>query len=101
LRARTDLFYAPDVLAMIEARRFHDDAALRLATQSGQAAEDYLRFNFSDANGWSDLGFADYNIAALSFRQGRVAEALQGARAAAQTVGDRGNVASFLPMDLL
>jgi serine/threonine protein kinase len=91
LRAKMDLFFAPDVLAMIEARRFHDAAALRLATQSAQAAEDYLQFNPSDVTAWFDLAYADYSISAFLFRQGRVTEALNEARAAAQRVGDRGN----------
>jgi serine/threonine protein kinase len=100
LRARLDLCFAPDVLAMIEARRFHDDAALRLATESAQAAEDYLRFNPSDATGWFLLAYVDCSIPALLFRQGRVAEALHEARAAAQRVGDRGNSGIFMETDI-
>jgi len=99
LRARMDLCFAPDVLAMIEVRRFHDDDALRLATQSAQAAEDYLRFNPSDATGWFMLAWIDYSIPALLFRQGSVAGALQEAQTVAQRVGDRGNTGYFMATD--
>ncbi len=88
LRARLDLCFAPDVLSLIESRRFHDDAALRYAFRGRQAAEDYLRFNPSDAHGWFDLALGDYTIAALMFSQGRVTEALQKAHLADQTDRD-------------
>jgi serine/threonine protein kinase len=83
LRARMDLTFAPDLLALIEARRFHDAAALELLARSRQAAEDYLRFNPSDTSGRQYVGLEEYTIAALLFRGGQVAEAVRRARAAA------------------
>ncbi len=82
LRARLDLVFASDVLALIEAARFHEDDALRLATQSQQSAEEYMRFNPSDINGWNMLAAEDYSIASLLFRRGRTGEALQNAQSA-------------------
>src|SRR5260370_38927888 len=89
LRARKNLCYAPDVLGQIEARRFHDTAVLELFRKSRQADEDYLRFNPSDIDTRSYLGDADYTIAGLLFRDGRIAEALQKARGATQVGSDR------------
>jgi hypothetical protein len=92
IEARADLAYASDVLTLIEASRFHDDAALRLATQSHQTAQDYHRFNPSALEGLNCLGVANYKISALLFREGHVAEALQKARDAIQNDRDtRGN----------
>ncbi|HUD46077.1 MAG TPA: serine/threonine-protein kinase [Candidatus Baltobacteraceae bacterium] len=89
--ARQDLSMAPDVLAMIEARRFHDTDALRLATQSRQAIQDYLRFNPLDAHASRVLANQVYHIAALLFRQGHASEALQNAHAATQVDGASGH----------
>jgi serine/threonine protein kinase len=83
LRARLDLTFAPDVLGVIETRRFHDAAALQLTTKAEQAAEDYVRFNPSDETGWAMLGRRSFRYAGLLFQAGRVNEALQKARATA------------------
>jgi serine/threonine protein kinase len=85
LQARIDLFYASDVLALVEASRFHDDGALRLTTQSHQAAQDYLRFDPSNTFCEVYVGTANCGISSLLFREGRAAEALQKARAAIQS----------------
>jgi serine/threonine protein kinase len=97
LRAMQGLSWAPEMLGRIEATRFHEAAALPLETQSQQAAEDYLRFNPSDADGLGSLALADFSIAALLFRQGRVAEALQEARASVRTLADRGDTGQYMP----
>jgi tRNA A-37 threonylcarbamoyl transferase component Bud32 len=97
LRARQCVIFAPDLLALIEAGRFHDQEAIRLATRSRQAAEDYIRFNPSDFNGWNLLADEEYDIASLLFRQGRVADALQGARAATQVELDHFNNGGAYP----
>jgi tetratricopeptide (TPR) repeat protein len=97
LRARRNLMFAPDMLAMIAARRFHDDEALRWATQSRRAAEDYLRFNPSDSIGTDLLLIGDHSIASLLFRNGRVAEALAKCWDSVRTVGDHGNTGNFTP----
>ncbi len=91
LRAKLDLVFAPNVLALVEAGRFHEDDALRLATEAEQADQDYLRLNPSDINGWMLLGLEDYDIACLLFRQGRIADALRNARAAISVIRDRPN----------
>jgi tRNA A-37 threonylcarbamoyl transferase component Bud32 len=97
LQARLDLSFAPNVLAVIEARRFHEAAAVSLATKARQATEDYIRFNPSDLHGWVLLAQRDFDIAALLFRQGRVAEALQTARAAMQQDRASGNTGDLVP----
>jgi serine/threonine protein kinase len=101
LRARLDLLFAPDVLSKIESRRFHEDAALRLATQSQQAAEDYIRFNPSDDHGWTSLSLEDVTLAAVLFSQGRIAESLREMRAAIQRIGDRGDLLGVISAVLL
>jgi len=90
LHARMDLTFAPDVLSYIEAHRFHEDAALQLALQSEQAAEDYIRFNPSDANGWFNLAAGENDVACALFRVGRITEAVEKARGGANRVGERG-----------
>jgi serine/threonine protein kinase len=89
LRARQNRSYAPDMLGLIEARRFHDDAAVQLVERSRQADEDYVRFNPSDRTGRLYLGDASYTIAALLFRSGRITEALAKARAATEVERER------------
>jgi hypothetical protein len=90
LRAKLDLFYAADMLSQIEEKRFHDADSLRLAIQSRQAAEEYLRFNPSDTIGWQSAVSADYGVVLMLSKLGRIAEAVQSARAAA-LVGDNHN----------
>jgi serine/threonine protein kinase len=82
LHARLDLTFAPDVLSVIETKRFHDAAALQLATKGQQAAEEYVRFNPSDEAAWAMLGRRMFRCASLLFQAGRVKEALENARAA-------------------
>ncbi|HEV2211423.1 MAG TPA: serine/threonine-protein kinase [Verrucomicrobiae bacterium] len=96
LQARLDLCFAPDVLSLIEARRFHEAEALRLATQARQAIEDYIRFNPSDLHGWVVLIQRDFDITVLLFRQGRVAEALQAAVTATQRDRAAGNTGDLV-----
>jgi hypothetical protein len=91
LEARGDLCWAPDGLALVEARRFHDEAALEFATKSHGAAQDYRRFNPSNLEGWGDLALSDCLVSTLSFREGHVAEALQKAQVAIQTDRDPHN----------
>ena len=98
LKARMDLTYAPYTLTLIEASRFHEAAALQFATQCMRATELYLQINPSDVEALTMLARSDYSIAALLFRQGRVAEALQQARRAAQTGGERGSTGDFAPL---
>jgi hypothetical protein len=81
LKARLDLTFAPDVLGVIETKRFHDAAALQLATKAQQAAEEYVRFNPSDEAAWAMLGRRMFRCAGLLFQAGRVKEALEKARA--------------------
>jgi serine/threonine protein kinase len=88
LRAKLDLFYSPDMLSRIEEKRLHIAEALKFAIQSRQAADEYLRFNPSDTTGWNAVTDADLGIVTLLYRQGRVSEALQSARAAVQMDGD-------------
>jgi hypothetical protein len=92
LEARRDLIWGPDGMALIEACRSHDAAALQFARTSQSAAQDYLRFNPSDRT-WGRMGLveADCFISTMLFRQGHVAEALQRARAAMETDTDLGD----------
>jgi hypothetical protein len=76
---------------MVEARRFHDEAALQLISKCHQANQEYLRFNPTDAFGWGELAVADIDISGLLFREGRVAEALRAARTARQSDRDPRN----------
>jgi hypothetical protein len=98
LRARLDLTFAPDVLGVIEAKRFHDAAALQLTTKAQQAAEEYVRFNPSDETGWAMLGRRSYRCAGLLFQAGRVEEALQKARATAALEQDPRNHTGSSPI---
>ncbi len=88
LRARQDLYFAWDVLGLVEARRFHGTAALQLFTQTRQACEDYIRFNPSDVDAARTLAGTDHGLAALLFRDGRVGEALQKLRTSIQVDSD-------------
>ena len=81
LRAMKDLSEAAEVLAISEAHLFHQAQALELGARAQQFAEDYVRANLSDAGGWAGFGRNHFISAAISFRQGRIAEALQKARA--------------------
>jgi tRNA A-37 threonylcarbamoyl transferase component Bud32 len=91
LRAKLDLFYSPDLLSRIEKKRFHDAEALKLAIQSQQAAEEYLKFNPSDTIGWMSKIEADLATVQLLHSLGWISEALQSARAALQMDGDHNN----------
>jgi tRNA A-37 threonylcarbamoyl transferase component Bud32/tetratricopeptide (TPR) repeat protein len=77
LHALQDLYFAPDVLGLIEARKNHDAAALDWFRQAGRAAKNSVRFNPSDENSWLSVGLADYGISAMLWRAGRVAEAVE------------------------
>ena len=90
LRARRDLFFATDVLAVIEAMRFNDASALEWSRKHRRASEDFTRFNPSEAMAWAHLAVADYLNSALLFRGGRVIEALNIARSAARAASERG-----------
>jgi serine/threonine protein kinase len=91
LRAKLDLFYSPDMLGTVEEKRFHDAEALKLAIQSRQAAEEYLKFNPSDTVGWFSKIAADMATVTLLQKLGRISEALESARAAVQVDGDHNN----------
>jgi len=101
LRARLDLILAPDMLSRIESRRFHENAALRLATQADLAVEDYLRFNPSDDHVWTTLATEDVNVGSLLFSLGRIAESLRETRAAIPRLGDHGDLFGLTPAGLL
>jgi serine/threonine protein kinase len=96
LRAKLDLFYSPDMLGTVEEKRFHDAEALKLAIQSRQAAEEYLKFNPSDTVGWLSKIAADIATDDLLVKLGRISETLQTAREAVQMDGDHNN-ASISP----
>jgi serine/threonine protein kinase len=81
LHAPADRYSALDMLTSIAAGRFQDTEAAQLAARAQAAAENYVRLNPSDEQGWVDLGRADYKSASVLFHIGRPAEALQKARA--------------------
>ena len=96
LRARRNLFFAADMLTLIAARRFQDGEALRWATQARQAAEESHRFNPSDSMAIDSLLFSHYALASLSFRSGRVAEALEKAMETVRTLTDPGKTGNYM-----
>jgi tetratricopeptide (TPR) repeat protein len=77
LHALQDLYFAPDVLGLIEARKNHDAAALDWFRQAGRAAKNSARFNPSDADSWYHVSLADSGISAMLLRAGHVAEAVE------------------------
>jgi tetratricopeptide (TPR) repeat protein len=89
LWARKDLTMAPDVLGLIDARRYRDSSALQWLMKSREADEVYLKFNSSDLEGWIDLNDASYTVAGLLFRAGRATEALREAQAVVETGGSK------------
>ena len=98
LRARMDLFFAPQVLGMITLRRFHDGEALDLEIQSEQAIRDYIRYNPSDEHGWSSWASAEDSISAILFREGRITECFKKAQEATQMERERKGAPNGLPM---
>ena len=92
LRARLNLCFTPDVLSTIEAMRFNDAEALRLANEALRMIEDYRRFNPSDATGSGSRRSEETTVAALLHRAGRVGEGLHKAREAVRTAGDERNI---------
>jgi tRNA A-37 threonylcarbamoyl transferase component Bud32 len=92
LWARKDLSMAPDVLGLIDARRYRDSSALQWLVKSREADEVYLKFNSSDLEGWIDLNDASYTVAGLLFRAGRATEALREARAVVETGASKPNL---------
>jgi serine/threonine protein kinase/tetratricopeptide (TPR) repeat protein len=77
LHALLDLYFAPDVLGLIEARRNHDATALDWFEQSRRAALRSLAFNPSDVHSWVDLFCANYGMAAMLWRGGRAGETVE------------------------
>jgi hypothetical protein len=90
LRAKGNLFFAPNVLTLVAAERFHDEEALRWAIQTRQAAEEYHRFNPSDSLASDGLFLGHYSLVSLLFRSGRVADALAKGMEALRLLGDPG-----------
>ncbi len=96
LRGMKDLGEAAEVLAVCEAQRFHETNALTFAAQAERAVADYVHLNPSEEFGRFQFAWDHYVGAAVAFRLGRVAEALQTARAgieppwgaAAKGIGD-------------
>ncbi len=97
LRARMDLFFAPQVLGLISLRRFHDAEALDLEIQSEQAIKDYIRYNPSDDHGWSSWATAENSICAILFREGRMTECFKKAQEAIQMERERKGAPNGLP----
>jgi tRNA A-37 threonylcarbamoyl transferase component Bud32 len=81
LRAMKDLGEAAEMLAMCEAHRFRETNALAFASQAQRAVAEYVRFNPSDEFSRFQFTWDYYVSAAISFRLGRVGEALQKAQA--------------------
>jgi len=90
LRARQDLFFAPDVLGLVALSRFRYDAALQFETQCLRATEDYMRFNPSDATGPASHLLTDYTIASIQFELGHVEDSLHTLRTATRLVTEHG-----------
>src|SRR5262249_53374866 len=100
-RARLGRWWAQDLLGLIEARRFHEPSALQLIQRSRDALEDYIRFNPTDLNGSIWLDGVDYTISSLLFRCGRITEALQRLRPAAQSERERRGSGAMLSVPFL
>jgi tetratricopeptide (TPR) repeat protein len=87
-RARRDLDYTTDLLGLIEASRFHDAAAADWFAQNRKACEDVVHLNPSEGVAWGSLARSHFVISCLQFRNGRVADALETARAGIQIETD-------------
>jgi tetratricopeptide (TPR) repeat protein len=91
LRAMLNRCYAPDMLARIAMRRSDYTSALTFAAKADQSAEDYVRFNPSNAAGWQLWVSARARMAKLMLTQGRITDGLAQARAAAALEHDPRN----------
>ncbi|MBI4623888.1 MAG: hypothetical protein HY736_11820 [Verrucomicrobia bacterium] len=81
LRAMLDRAWSPNVIGLVEARRFHPAAALDWAGKFERAADHYVRFDPSHAEGWRmRIGSRQQSAQAL-LAQGRAAEAAEKYRA--------------------
>jgi len=84
LASRRALWFATELLGLIDARNHRETTALEWFRKSEQFAADYLRLNPSDSKGSHYEAVNAYCIAALLLRRGEVREALETARAGAR-----------------
>ena len=91
LRAMFGRCWAPDALAQIAALRLDYAGALAFVAKSDRAAEDYVRFNPSNAQGWKLWISARNRAVKYLLAQGKVSEALTQARASAALEHDPRN----------
>jgi hypothetical protein len=82
LRAMLDRGWAPNVLGLVEARRFHADKAMEWAGKYERAIDNYVQFNPSDGIGWQMRIGARNQAAEALFMQGRITDAVGKFRAA-------------------
>jgi tetratricopeptide (TPR) repeat protein len=100
LKAMVNRCYSPLMLATISARRFDSASALLFANKADQAAADYVRFNPTTALGWQMLSQCRESIMNALLAQGKVADALVQARAAAALDQDPRNASGINPQAL-
>jgi len=91
LRALEDRYYAPNLLQDIALRRYDYAAALKFAQESEAAGENYVRFNPASQQGWQFWAQARVDIGDLLQDQGRIDEAMQEFKAAAELEKRNGN----------
>jgi serine/threonine protein kinase len=84
LASRRALWFATELLGLIDARNNREATALEWFRKSEQFAADYLRLNPSDSKGSHYEAVNAYCIAALLLRRGEVRKALETARTGAR-----------------
>jgi tetratricopeptide (TPR) repeat protein len=82
LRSMANRALAANVLGALAARRGDYREAIRQASSSERAGEDYVRFNPADLNAWQYVVIGQSQLAAYELELGQVSEALAQLRAA-------------------
>jgi hypothetical protein len=82
LRAMLDRCWAPDVIGMVEARRFHPVKALEHAGEYERGTKQYVTFDPSNVQGWLMCFMAQEQVAQALLTLGRISDAKSKLRAA-------------------